>query len=324
MVHDAVQPASAIPIETALRDKLVHGDALIGTIAPILRHLLANDAHSVFSEEIIARVRGMFGNIARQLLAGMDSGSDAGPTDSQAPKDEAVARLVTSLIAHQGLLGHVHAVALEWQLTERLQLRLGNDPVLSPLLQALVASSDQAVSATAMALLAAQARFSQAQRRLELPLGELPGDLLHAALLALRNHAGDDPAAQASFSRIELAVRGSYDESRSRLGLIAKLVSGMGGGRTAALALGHAGVAIFLSALALASGQDRDMAVLSTNEGQLARLALALRAAGLKPAQIVEQFGVIHTDAALPHDFELIGAERAAALLTRSSAFPGL
>ncbi|MEN9718102.1 MAG: hypothetical protein RIQ99_980, partial [Pseudomonadota bacterium] len=150
------------------------------------------------------------------------------------------------------------------------------------------------------------------------------GDLLHAALLALRNHAGDDPAAQASFSRIELAVRGSYDESRSRLGLIAKLVSGMGGGRTAALALGHAGVAIFLSALALASGQDRDMAVLSTNEGQLARLALALRAAGLKPAQIVEQFGVIHTDAALPHDFELIGAERAAALLTRSSAFPGL
>ncbi|MEN9682882.1 MAG: hypothetical protein RLZZ427_633 [Pseudomonadota bacterium] len=322
MVHDAVQSASAIPIETALRDKLVHGDALIGTIAPILRHLLANDAHSVFSEEIIARVRGMFGNIARQLLDGMDSAS--GPADSPVPKDEDIARLVTSLIAHPGLLGHVHAVALEWQLTERLQLRLGNDPVLSPLLQALIASSDQAVSATAMALLAAQARFSQAQRRLELPLGELPGDLLHAALLALRNHAGEDPAAQASFSRIELAVRSSYDESRSRLGLIAKLVSGMGGGRTAALALGHAGVAIFLSALALASGQDRDMAVLSTNEGQLARLALALRAAGLKPAQIVEQFGALHPDAALPHDFELIGAERAAALLTRSSAFPGL
>ena len=79
-------------------------------------------------------------------------------------------------------------------------------------------------------------------------------------------------------------------------------------------------MAFFVSALALASGQDRDMAVLATNEGQLARLALALRAAGLKPAGVEEQFLALHPDVALPEGFETLGADRAAALLAQSGA----
>ena len=80
---------------------------------------------------------------------------------------------------------------------------------------------------------------------------------------------------------------------------------------------------MFLSALALASGQDRDTAVLATNEGQLARLALALRAAGLKPTAVEEQFVSLHPEVSLPDGFDSLGADRAAALLARSGSFPG-
>ena len=309
------------PVERVLRDELAHGDALIETIAPILRHLLANDEHSVFSDEIIARVRGMLNHVARQLR---DEFADtAGTPDERSYDPEQLSLLFDGFVAHSAFLAHVHALALEWQLTERLQARLALDPVLSPLLQTLIASADPSVASTAMALLAAQARFAQAQRRMELPLTELPGDLLHAALLGLRGQASDNPEAQQLSAQAEQSIRSRYDESRGRLGLIARVVGGMGGGATAALVPGHAGVANFLSALALASGQDRDMAVLATNEGQLARLALALRAAGLKPQVIEQQFVTLHPDVALPADFDQLGTDLAAALLSRSAAFPG-
>ncbi len=67
--------------------------------------------------------------------------------------------------------------------------------------------------------------------------------------------------------------------------LLARLVTGMGGGAIAALSVDHAGAAIFLTALSIGSGQDRDLAVLSTNDRQLARLALALRAARVSSPQ---------------------------------------
>ena len=321
MIQNSAQLHPAENVEHALRDELARGDALIGTIAPILRHLLANDEHSVFSDEIIARVRGMVANIARQLLTELSS---AGGEPEQRDHDaERIGVLVGSLVGHGGFLAHVHAMALEWQLAGRMQARLALDPVLPPLLQALIASSEAAVASSAMALLASQARFAASQRRMQLPLNELPGDLLHVALLVLRAHAGDDPADQAAAVQAEQALRGRYDESRSRLGLISRIVMGMGGGATAALAITHAGVGIFLSALALTSGQDRDMVVLATNEGQLARFALGLRAAGLKPQAIEEQFVSLHPEVALPSGFEQLGCDQAAALLARSASFPG-
>ena len=319
MSENTAQTLTPIPVDLVLRDQLAHGDALIGTIAPILRQLLANDEHSLFSDEIIARVRGMMSDLAGQLLNQLAVA--AGEPDKREHDPAQAAALVDGMVAHPGFLGHVHALALEWQLTERLHARLALDPVLSPLLQALIAASDAQVAATAMALLAAQARFAQAQRRMQLPLSELPGDLLYAALLGLRGHAGETAPELAG--EAERVIRSNYDENRSRLGLIARLVTGMGGGATAALSITHAGAGLFLSAMALASGQDRDMAILATNAGQLARLALALRAAGLKSQDVAEQFEVLHPDVALPAGFDQLSSDQAAALLARSAAYPG-
>lgn len=307
------------PIDEVLRQELAHGDAQIASIAPILRHLLANDEHSLFGDEVIARVRGMLTDLARQLLDALVAAQGQG--EERDHSDAELDALVTALAGLPGFLTHTHALALEWQLTERLQARLGLDPVVSPLLQALIASNEPATAAAAMALLAQQARFAQNQRRMQLPLAELPGDLFHGALITLQNHALSDPASQSIVDQAVADIRKHYDESRNRLGLISRLVAGMGGGASAALDVTHAGTAIFLSALAMASGHDRDLVVLSTNEGQVARFALALRAAGLKPQSIDEQFAALHPDVALPNGFENLGADRAAALLAHSAAY---
>jgi hypothetical protein len=303
-------------VEDVLRDELALGDAVIGTIAPILRHLLANDDHSLFNDEIVARVRGMIDHVARQVL---DAIEDAQGLGAQRKHAEVTIGHVVSAVAERGaLLAHIHAQALEFQLTERLQARLSLDPVLSPLLQALIASPDSATAASAMALLAAQARYVQAQRRMQLPLAELPADLFHAVLQVLRTiEAGPDALLTA-----EKTLRANYDEGRSRLGLLARLVLGMGGGASAALDIGHAGACLFLTALSLGAGQDRDLTALAAHEGQLARLALTLRAAGVRPEAIEEQFLSIHPDVSLPDGFGTLGADHAAALLARSFAGP--
>lgn len=304
MSHSAAPP-SEDTVEAALRDQLAQGDAVLRSAAPIMRHLLSGARHAMFGDEIVARVRGAAADVARQLLD-----ARAGAGEPQAHDSATLDVLVAALAEVPGLLGHVHALALEWQLTERLQRRLALDPALPPLLQALLASNDTATSALAMNLLAAQARFAQAQRRMQLPLGELPADLLHGALQALRT-LGDASGSDAA----EAAIRAGYDEGRSRLALAARLVTGMGGGAVAALALAHAGVAIFATALGMAAGQERDTVLLATGEGQSLRLALALRAAGLKPEAIAEQLLALHPDAPLPPDWDRLSPDRAAALL---------
>lgn len=312
----ADQTGSSEPPDIVLRAELARGDAVIGSVAPILRHLLANDDNSLFGDEIIARVRGMIADIGSQLVAG-HTPTDEGAQESEAQgvKSDALTR---DLIDVPGLMSHVHALALEWQLTERMQARLGVDPVLTPLLQALIASPDASTAASAMNLLAAQARFVQAMRRMQLPLSELPGDFLHGVLQVMKCHV---PAEQGAAA--EAAIRAKYDESRSRLGLIARIVTGMGGGAVAALSVSHAGVAIFMTALALASGQVRELAVLSANEGQAARLGLALKAAGLKSASAAEQFIAIHPELAPPDGLERIGSDQAAAILASGPGHPG-
>jgi hypothetical protein len=152
---------------------------------------------------------------------------------------------------------------------------------------------------------------------MQLPLTELPADLLHQCLLALRQLCSETIGSEAIHSTAEADIRAAYDEGRSRLGLVSLLVSGLGGGLTAALSLSNAGVAIFLTALAAASGQERDGVALATNVTQSARLALMLRAAGLKSAAIAEQLEVLHPDIALRSYYELLGPEQAAALLAQ-------
>lgn len=319
MVQARMKTITAPSVDDTLRAQLAQSDGVIGSIGPVLRNLLANDDFSLFSEEIVARVRGMLGDLARHLLT--VHAEEAGAGDPHEAAEARAADVAGSLVENAALLGHVHALALEWQLTERLHARNGFDPALSPLLQARIAARDAAVSQTAMATLAAQVRFLQQTRRMELPLTELPGDLFHTALQVLRSHAGQEAGDAAD--RALARLRADYDESSSRLALIARLVTGLGTTATSALAVDHAGTAIFLTALALASGQDRDLAVLSTNDRQLARLALSLRAAGLKREQIEAQFVYLHSEAALPDGLDALRPNAAAALLALAEPFGG-
>jgi hypothetical protein len=151
---------------------------------------------------------------------------------------------------------------------------------------------------------------------MELPINELPGDLLHQALLIWRGHVDDDAGAAAEIAEREL--RASFDESAGRLGLLSRIVASMGSGAMAALSVSHAGAAMFITALAIASNQDRDIAALSTNNGQMARLALALRAAGVEAKAVEEQFFHVHPEVTLPDVFKLLRSDRAAAMLAAS------
>ncbi|MBW8783498.1 MAG: hypothetical protein JF593_02475 [Novosphingobium sp.] len=308
----AARPATVEPVEAALRAELAHADLRAASVAPVLRHLLAGDDQVLFADEIVARVRGMLDDLVRQLLQAIAAPFD---DDRSQADQELASRLNQALADSPALLAHLHSLALEWQVTERLQFRLALDPVLTPLVEALIGSAEPETAALAMRLLASQARFAQAQRRMQLPLAELPGDLLHGALVAFGAMVGGDTAIGERIGQAERAIRGGYDEGRTRLGLISRLIAGMGGGALAALRLDHAGVAIFASALAFGAHQERDTAVLALHESQIARLALALRAAGLKPGSIEEQLIALHPDIVHPTGLDRIGPERAAALL---------
>lgn len=321
MIDTAVNSASLDSVEALLRNELALGDASAGTVVPILRHLLANDDNSLFSDEIVARVRGMLRDIAAQLLGRL--AAVQGNEEFAEHQSDDIAALADVFIENPAFLAHLHALALEWQLTDRLHAKLGLDPVLSPLVQALIASKDAETAALAMKLLASQARFCQAQRRMKLPLTELPGDLLHGAILGMRALAGADPEADDRAASAEAMIRADFDEGTTRLGLISRLVMGMGGSAVSALSISHAGVAMFLSALAIGSGQDRDAVVLSTNETQAARFALALRSAGMKPAGVEEQFLALHPDSVLPDGFSRLNADRAAAILAAGGSYSG-
>lgn len=314
MNEAASTPSPEAPVEAILRDELAHGDIVLGTIGPVLGHLLANHDHSLFSDEIVSRVRGMIGDLARQMLHAQADAADA--ADPRAVPATGIGVLTDALMADARLVGHCHALALEWQLTLRLETRSGVDPVLSPLLQALIASDDPPTASTAMAALTAQARFAQRQRRMELPLPELPADHFHQVLATWLELVEPQDAEAAVLAAGKL--RDDFDESAGRLGLLARLIHTMGAGALAALSVSHAGAAMFLTALSSANQQDRDLTIIATNDRQLARLALSLRAAGLKPSAIEEQFLYLHPNIALPEGFDSLRADRARELLASS------
>jgi hypothetical protein len=301
-------------VESLLRDELAQGDVMLSTATPILRHLLVNDDQALFSDEVVARTRGMLTDAARQLLhAQAEAARIAERAAFLSEREDALAE---ALANEPAFLAHVHSLTIEAKLALQLKTRSNIDPVLCPLLQELVASRDDVVAGSAMAVLAAQARFIQHHRRMALPLGELPGDLFHVALLALRANAGEHEDAAAAAER---SLRDGFDESHGRLGLISRLVMRMGKTAPRALNVDNAGVAIFATALAMASGQERDLTVLSFSDRQFARLALAMRAAGLKQPVVEEQFMYLHPDISLPLGFDRLTADRAATLLASSS-----
>jgi len=306
---DGQNPDGA-PAEAALRQALARGDAMLRSAPQMLRHLLSIDRSALFSEEVVAKVRGMLGDVAQQLL-----GPEVGDGDSHD-------RLTTSLAENGALLGHIHGLVLEGQLTESLRHRLTLDPVLSPLCQALIASEDAATADTAMRWLAAQARFCQNQRRMQLPLSELPPEVLHAALAVAHTQriveAADTPAGAAHHAdEHHAAIRATYDEGATREGLATRLVAGMGGGMGAALALTHAGFGLFATALARATGQHRDLVVQTLQPGLALRAALSLRAAGVRQEDIAPTLLALDPAAGLPEGFGPMAPEHAAAILAQ-------
>ncbi|WP_395332988.1 hypothetical protein WBP06_06475 [Novosphingobium sp. BL-8H] len=310
MIDNAVHPADAQTVEALLRAELARGDALAESVQPVLRHLLSAQDGALFSDEVRARVRGMLGDLARGLLE--TAGGQGKPT----PGAEECEALVQAFMDDRGLLGHVHALALEWHLTDRLQARLALDPVVSPLVQSLVSSEQEDMQSLAMTWLAAQARWCQMQRRMGLPFTELPGELLYSALQAMRIALAGTANAPAWITATEAAVRARYEEGVSRLGLAARLVVALGTSGGTALTVNYGGLALFLSALAQRSGTERDALALSTHEAQATRLALSLRAAGLAPDEVKRQMLVFHPTYDLPEAFEQIGVDMAASILT--------
>ena len=288
----ALTDAATSEEAAALREALGDGDAALRHVAPILAHLVAMPDHSLFSDELVARVKGMCHHIARQTLRAQAKAT--GEAGREAFADKHGPALAAQMYRKRSILLHCHSLALEWQLAARMEAQFGLDPALSPLLQELIAADDPSVASAAMASLAAQARFAQTQRRMELPLAELPGDLFHEALVAWREYVGDGRSD--AMIRAEAKLRNSYDEGATRLSLLARLIAGMGEAHREALDMERAGVALFVTALALGSGQSRNRAILSTHEGQASRLALGLRAAGIDMEHIKAEMLRMHSD----------------------------
>jgi len=286
-------------VEEHLRAELVRGDALAGNLQPILRQLLAQDSRVLFSDAVLARVHGLASDLAWQLLA---------PHESAAPVES---ELSQALLEHPALLGHLHALALEWQLVERFEQQLAVDSVVSPLLQALIASPEATTQELAMKLLASQARWCQGQRRMQLTATELPGELFHEALLAMRFVVGS------SANDAEARLRSAYDESSTRIALMARLVASMGNAASVALDLRHGGASLFASALALNARPSREQAIVWMH-GSQTHLGLALRGAGLASSAVVQQIVLLNGEPQLPAGFERLSVERAATILGHS------
>lgn len=316
MTQSGTSHLQSIPVESMLRHELAVGDALLGTIKPILGYLLTNRDHTLFSDEIVSRVRGMAVDLAQQMLSILAEATDS--SETRAFSDEALGTLSEALIGDGDIACHCHALAVEAHLTSRLEKHHGIDPVLSPLIQALVASNDAQVASLAMSVLTTQARFIQRQRRMELALSDLPAELFHCAVEKFSQFSEGVSAEAAAVAVGKL--RQNYDEGACRPALLERLVNEMGNGARAALFVDHAGVAVFLSALASMAKQPRDTVILSTNEQQSARLTLALMVAGLKHAEVEQQLIYFNPGITLPEDFSMLRADRAASLLAESDS----
>lgn len=294
--------------EQALRDELARCDAAIAGARPVLRSLLANEDAALFSDAVIARMRGMMLDLAAQLLSAQATAAEvrdlaaflAGHRDG----------LALALASSADLLAHVHVRVLEAQIAERLQAHNGLDPVTSPLVQQSLGDPDPELAELATAVLTAQGRFMRQVRKMELPLGELPAELFDQALAIGREFGGTGVAVG------ERGLRGAYDASAIREALLTRFASRAAEQRADLLSLDHAGLAVFVTALAVASRQPRERVMTSFADSQLARLALSLRSAGLTQQAMEMHFQLIHPEHSLPPGFEIVPADRAAALLS--------
>lgn len=309
MTTDQAQAArGATHVETILKGELARGDRALHGVAPVLSHVLASSGHSLVSDAIVARLRGMLADLALQLLCAEQPDRPGHLVD--ASKQDALA---DHLAEDSTVLSHCYALAMEGHLTERFEQRASIDPVLTPLMQELIASNQPRVAELAMSAMAAQSRFMQSQRRMDMPLAELPADLFHSVIQRFEGF-GDKTGIGSTKTSIS-ALKQSYDEGASRAGLLARLISAMQQGARAALELDHAGLALFASGLSALTRQPRELGILACHEHQAARFALSLRAAGLDVPSIERQFLLVEPAQRLPLALGDISVDRAAALL---------
>ena len=116
-------------------------------------------------------------------------------------------------------------------------------------------------------------------------------------------------------ARVEARLREGYDSSARRVRQIASLINAMKHDAIRAVDVDHCGIAIFATALALASDQTRDSVILSLGEKQCARLALSLLTAGMNHNEVEQQFLFLHPEIDLPEGFDALTKEQAAAML---------
>lgn len=285
-------PLPADPAEHPLRASLVRGDQAYARARPALLHLLRARDDAMIAEAVVARVNGLLSDLADRVQAiGADSDRAA---------------ILARLIGSDAVREHCQALALEWGLATRMEDGHALDPVLSPVLQAAIGGEGADHTELAMQALAAQARFAQTQRRMELPLEELPGEVLHAALLAGRG------SRNTPIPEEERRARGAYREADTRLALLGRVASELLHEREAGLSITEAGVALWLTAVAQRSGQSRERIVFAAVDPHLGRLLLSLRAAGLAPGEAEQQVMQLHPDAELPRGLHDIGTREAA------------
>lgn len=314
----ALNSAVASPAETVLRDELARADRALAGAAPVLEHLLAGAGRSLLSDALVARVQGMLNDLASQFAMRLQALRDP----EVAADMDGVEELARLLASDSAILKHLHAAAIEGALTQKLDQRGGMDPVLSPLLQELIASPDALVAETAMQALTAQSRFMQGQGRLQQPVLDLPPETLELALrIWVRSVPMEhEPIVTQAMRDLKL----EYDEAKTRHALFARLVGSMRSGVVAALDLDHAGAALFISAIALRTGQTRDRVAMSCHEHQASRLAISLRAAGLEPDAIERQFVRLDPAGPLPTGLGGLSSEAARAMIEDSAARSGM
>lgn len=296
--------------DAEVRSDLAQADAKLRAVPGLVRQLLANDESLLVSEQVMANVRGMIADLAHQLI-----GAFLGEA-AQRPSDLAAVR--GALATQTRLVAHVHAMAVEWRLLHRMQIEAGIDPVRPPLVASLIAGDDARLAALARDVLTSQARFCRTQQRMGISLDDLPRDILRAAVAAAHEIVVEAHGATAG--RHLSAAR---DDSGTRSGQLRQLIRGMGSDVADALSITEAGASLFLSALAMASGQERDLMVLSTDPTQMDRLALCLRAGGVGSSAASEQILALHPTATPPQAILQIESTTAATILAGSGAVGG-
>ena len=284
----------------------------------ILSTLVGETDQSLYSDVVIAQVRGLLRDAASRILRlQAEATGDRGRDDFVAEHVDGLTRLFST---DPELIGYAQHLALEWVAAQRLLQRPGIDMALSPLLQELIGHSYPSVAAVAMAVLAAQTRFSQSQRRMELPLEELSAEALKAAIGCWRRYHGGD--ASDALIRAEHKLRAATDEASTRLSLLERLCSMETRQTPAMFDVEQAGLGLFATALAFKTRQSRRVILCACLMRPKAGLALSLRAVGLRASDVERQCLVFEPDMAPLRGMESVGTREALQMLSQSNPAP--